>query len=63
MRALCLIALAVAFSFSLSSCGMVAHQLHRTKNILTAPFRAELEERFKDGVPELERDARISLEA
>ncbi|MEM6915796.1 MAG: hypothetical protein AAF491_04440 [Verrucomicrobiota bacterium] len=63
MRALLYIAFAITCSFSLSSCGLLAHQVHRTKNLLTAPFRAELEERFLDRIPELERDSRLPLGA
>ena len=63
MRALVLIALAITASFSLSSCGILAHQAHRTKNLLMSPFRAELEERLLDRIPELERTVRVSLAA
>lgn len=56
MRALSLLALAISCSFFLSSCGLLAHQTRNVKNLLTAPFRAELDVRFLDGISDLERD-------
>lgn len=56
MRSLSLLALAISCSFSLSSCGLLAHQTRNVKNLLTAPFRAELDVRFLDGLRDLERD-------
>ena len=63
MRSFTLIALAAAASLTLSSCGILAHQANRTMNLLSAPFRAELEQRFFDGIPELERKILIPLSA
>lgn len=61
MRALSLLVLAISCSFSLSSCGLLAHQTRNVKNLLTAPFRAELDVRFLDGFSDLERS--VSLPA
>lgn len=55
MRSILLVTLFVSCAMSLSSCGLLAHQVRNARNILTAPFRAELDVRFIDGIPELER--------
>lgn len=39
-----------------TSCGIIAHQIERAKKLLTAPFRAELDQRFLDGELELDRE-------
>lgn len=61
MRSFLLVILFVGCAMSLSSCGLIAHQVHNVKNILTAPFRAELDVRFIDGIPDLERADRLVI--
>ncbi|MDA8908542.1 MAG: hypothetical protein P1U81_03725 [Verrucomicrobiales bacterium] len=61
MRSIVLLALAVTCSFSLSSCGLVAHQVHNARRLLSAPFRVELDIRFIDGIPDLEREVGIAV--
>jgi len=43
-----------------TSCGMLMHQANTAKHILQWPFRAEVEQRLLDGVPDLEREHRLS---
>lgn len=61
MRALTLLILSFVAATSLSSCGLIAHQARTAQSLLRAPFRVELEKRFLDEIPELERESRISL--
>ncbi|MDF1825337.1 MAG: hypothetical protein P1U68_11885 [Verrucomicrobiales bacterium] len=61
MRSLSLVILSIGCAMSLSSCGLVAHQVKNVQNLLTAPFKAELDVRFIDGIPEMERPHRLSM--
>lgn len=56
MRKALLLTVVSAFLLSQVSCGALMHQANRAKHILQWPFRAELDSRFFDTAPEVERD-------
>jgi len=62
MRAI-LLSLFLVAAATQSSCGILMHQAHTAKRILHWPFRAELDPRHLDGMPDLEREHRLPLAA
>lgn len=63
MRAILTILLAVCISLSFCSCGLISHQARNVKQLWTAPFRVELEDRFLDSLRDLERESLVPLHA
>ena len=61
MRPLTLVILAITCSLSLSSCGVMAQQVRNARNLLTLPFRVELDIRFIDRIPPLERESKVAV--
>ena len=56
MRNVILLALVAVCLICQTSCGVLSHQANRAKHILQWPFRAELDSRFLEQTPEIDRE-------
>ncbi len=56
MRNVILLAFVAVCLSCQTSCGMLGHQANRAKQILQWPFRAELDSRFLEQTPEIDRE-------